>query len=88
MCSPFGQGAADTMGVVPSATMPPVKIMFAGPPLLRALPGSLSPETINAWILCVDVEVGVAVRVSEPPGGLEIGVGDRPGVGLDGGGGA
>ena len=94
MSSPFGQGPADAVGVVPSATMPPVKIMFADPPLLRVLLGSLSPETINAWILClgvgigVGVEIGVAVGVGEPPAGLAVEVRDGLGAGGDRGGGA
>ena len=72
MANPLGQGAADGLDAVPSVTMPPVRIVLAGPPLVSALLGSLNPETINAWILCVGigVEAGVALGVGELPGGL------------------
>jgi hypothetical protein len=88
MANPLGQAAADGPGIVPSVTIPPVKMRLAAPPLVSVFLGSLSPETIKAWILCVGVgvEIGVAVGVGEPIGGLVSG--DGLGVGGDGGGGA
>ena len=90
MANPPGQGAADGLGVVPSITMPPARIVLADPPLVSALLGSLNPETINAWILCVgiDVKTGVALGVDELPGGLEFSLSDGLGVDEEGGGAA